>query len=47
MFYAGLDISVAHTAVCIMGSAGQVVRERSLASTPEAIAAAIGASEGD
>ena len=44
MFYVGLDVSVARTAVCIMDAAGQVVREQSVASTPEAIAAAIRAS---
>ncbi len=37
MHYVGLDISVARTAVCIMDAAGQVVREQSVASTPEAI----------
>jgi len=41
MVYVGLDISVARTSVCIMDAAGQVVREQSVASTPEAIAAAI------
>ena len=44
MFYVGLDVSVARTAVCIMDAAGQVVRGKSVASTPEAIAAAIRAS---
>ena len=44
MFYVGLDVSVARTAVCIMEAAGQVVLERSVASTPEAIAAVIRAS---
>ena len=39
MFYVGLDVSVARTAVCIMEAAGRVVREQSVASTPEAIAA--------
>lgn len=43
MFYVGLDVSVARTAVCIMEAAGRVVREQSVASTPEAIAAAIAA----
>ena len=47
MIYVGLDVSVARTAVCIMDAAGQVVREQSVASTPEAIAAAIRASGGD
>jgi transposase len=41
MFYLGLDISLARTAVCIMDAAGQVVREQSVASTPEAIAAVV------
>lgn len=41
MFYVGLDVSVARTAVCIMDAAGQVVREQSVASTPEAIGAVI------
>src|SRR5689334_2610180 len=41
MFYVGSDVSVARTAVCIMDAAGQVVREQSVASTPEAIAAVI------
>ncbi len=44
MFYVGLDISVARTAVCILDAAGQVVREQSAPSTPEAIAAVIRAS---
>ncbi len=34
MFYVGLDVSVARTAVCIMDAAGEVVREQSMASTP-------------
>ena len=44
MLYVGLDVSVARTAVCLMDAAGQVLREQSVASTPEAIAAMIGAS---
>src|ERR1700743_2741494 len=44
MFYIGLDISVARTAVCILDAAGQVILERSVASTPETIAATIRAS---
>ena len=44
MLYVGLDVSVARTAVCLMDAAGQVVREQSVASTPEAIAAMIRAS---
>jgi len=44
MHYVGLDVSIARTAVCIMDAAGQVVREQSVASTPEAISKAIRAS---
>ena len=44
MFYVGLDVSVARTSVCVMDAAGQVIREQSVASAPEAIAAAIRAS---
>ena len=44
MFYVGLDVSVARTAVCIMDAAGQLVREHSVESTPEAITAVIRAS---
>ena len=46
MLYVGLDVSVARTSVCVMDAAGQVVREQCVASTPEAIAAAIKASGG-
>ena len=41
MVYVGLDVSVARTSVCIMDALGQVVREQSVVSTPEAIANAI------
>jgi transposase len=41
MLYVGLDVSVARTAVCLMDTGGQVLREQSVASTPTAIAAAI------
>lgn len=44
MFYVGLNVSVARTAVCIMDAAGQIVLERSVASTPDAITAIIRAS---
>ncbi len=47
MFYVGLDVSVARTAVCIMDAAGQVLLERPVESTPEAIAATIRASGKD
>ena len=45
MFYVGLDVSVGRTSVCIMDAIGQVVREQSVASTPEAIATVSGRSE--
>ena len=44
MFYVGLDVSIARTAVCIMDATGQVILERSVNSTPETIAATIRAS---
>lgn len=44
MFYVGLDVSIARTAVCIMDAAGRVAGEQSVASTPEAIEAVIRAS---
>ena len=47
MFYVGLDVSVARTAVCIMDAAGQVVLERSVASTPETITATMKAFGGN
>jgi transposase len=47
MFYVGLDVSVARTAVCIMDAAGQVLLERSVESTPETITATIRASGKD
>ena len=45
MFYVGLEVLVARTAVCIMDAVGQVVREQSVASTPETIAARSGLPE--
>lgn len=41
MFYVGLDVSVGRTSMCIMDAIGQVVREQSVANTPEAIAIGI------
>ena len=41
MYYAGLDISVKRTAVCIVDAAGKPIHEKSVDSTPQAIAAAI------
>jgi len=37
-YYAGLDVSVKTTAVCIVDSDGKVVKERSLATEPESLA---------
>ena len=44
MVYVGLNVSVARTVVCILYTVGRVVREQSVASTPEVIAAIIRAS---
>jgi transposase len=44
MFHVSLDVSVAHTSVCIMNAAGRIIREQLVASTPDAIAATIRAS---
>ncbi len=41
MYYAGLDISVKRTAVCIVDAAGKPIHEKSVDSTSQAIAAAI------
>src|SRR3954462_15413750 len=41
MIYVGLDVSIGRTAVCVVDAAGRVIGERSVASTPEAIAAVI------
>jgi transposase len=41
MYYAGLDVSVKRTAVCIVDAAGKLIHEKSVDSTPQAIAAAI------
>lgn len=41
MLYVGLDVSMRRTAVCVLDAAGKVVREVSVDSTPEAIAAAV------
>ncbi len=37
-YYAGLDVSVKSTAVCIVDCDGKVVKERSLATEPESLA---------
>ena len=41
MLYVGLDVSVGRTAVCMLDAGGRIVREQSVASTPEAIATVI------
>jgi transposase len=41
MLYVGLDVSMRRTAVCVLDAAGKVVREASVDSTPEAIAAVV------
>ena len=41
-YYVGLDVSVKTTSVCIVDEAGKIVKERSLATEPEVIAAWLG-----
>ena len=41
MYYAGLDVSMKRTAVCIVDAAGKRVHEAAVNSTPQAVAAAI------
>ena len=36
-YFAGLDVSVKETSVCIADDAGKIVREAKLASEPEAL----------
>ena len=38
--YAGLDVSLKETAICIVGEVGKIVRERMVATDPEVIAVA-------
>ena len=38
-YFAGLDVSVKETSVCIVDDAGQIVREARVASEPEALLA--------
>jgi transposase len=40
-YYAGLDVSLEQTAVCVVDEAGAVVLERRAATEPQAIAAAL------
>ena len=42
-YYAGLDVSLEQTSVCVIDDAGAVVLERRVATEPEAIAAALAA----
>jgi transposase len=41
MLYVGLDLSMRRTAVCVVDATGKVMREASVETAPEAIAAAI------
>jgi transposase len=41
VYYAGLDVSMKRTAVCIVDAAGKRVHEAAVNSTPQAVAAAI------
>ena len=40
--YIGLDVSLASTAVCVLGEKGKIVTEAQVASTPEALVGFIG-----
>jgi transposase len=42
-YFAGLDVSLEETAICIIDDAGQIVREARVASEPEALVAFFGA----
>ena len=44
IYYVGLDVSVKTTSVCIVDEAGKIVKERSVATEPELIAARLGKS---
>ncbi len=41
MFYAGLDVSLKRTSVCVVDAAGKVVKECSILSDPDTIAAVL------
>ena len=43
-YFAGLDVSLEETAICVADEAGRIVREARAASEPEALAAFFGAS---
>src|SRR3954468_18058346 len=38
-YFAGLDVSLEETAICVVDAAGQIVREARVASEPEALVA--------
>ena len=38
-YYAGLDVSLAETSVCVVDEDGRIAREAKVASEPEALAA--------
>jgi len=40
-YFAGLDVSVKHTSVCIMDEAGKITREVKVASEPDAVLAVV------
>ena len=42
-YFAGLDVSLEETAICIVDDAGRIVREARAASEPEALVAFFGA----
>jgi predicted NBD/HSP70 family sugar kinase len=42
-YYAGLDVSLEETSICIVDDAGRVVREARVASEPETLVAFFGA----
>jgi hypothetical protein len=37
-YYAGIDVSLNHSSVCVMDAAGKIVREAKVPSEPEALA---------
>lgn len=47
MLYVGLDVSMRRTAVCVLDAMGKVMREASVETAPETIAAAIRSAGGE
>jgi transposase len=37
-YYAGIDVSLEHSSVCILDASGRIIREAKVASEPEAVA---------